>query len=83
MMRTSRLIDNTLAFSPLKLRMTAIATIIAVLLAGGGCGAHRPGRHIKWQTEPLWPIFLTMLQSGGVDIDTFGSDGTSTVSELG
>ena len=82
----SRLIDNTLAFfsSEIEDGNSHRHHNLPILLAGGGCGAHRPGRHIQVADRtPLANLFLTMLQSGGVDIDTFGSDGTSTVSELG
>lgn len=82
----SRLIDNTFAFfsSEIEDGNSHRHHNLPILLAGGGCGAHRPGRHIQVADRtPIANLYLTMLQAGGVEIETFGSDGTATVSELG
>ena len=54
-----------------------------VLLAGGGGGAHLPGRHIRLASErPVADLYTSMLQAAGVAIDTFGMDGTGPLTEI-
>jgi hypothetical protein len=46
---------------------------LPLLLAGGGNGAYRPGRLIRYAEEtPLCNVLLKMLQTAGVDRETFG-----------
>jgi hypothetical protein len=56
---------------------------LPVLLAGSGGGVHAPGRHVAVDPDrPIADLFLTLLQGCGVDVDTFGADGTTPVTEL-
>ena len=79
-----RLLDNTLAFfsSEIEDGNSHRHSNLPVLLAGAGGGIHNPGRHIVLPDTPIANLYLSMLQGGGVDIDTFGSDGTSPLAEL-
>ncbi len=46
---------------------------LPLLLAGGGGGAHSPGRHIRYANEtPLANLWLRMLNSVGAPVDRFG-----------
>lgn len=46
---------------------------LPILLAGRGGGQFSPGTHRRYPTEtPLNNLFITMLQTVGVDIDEFG-----------
>lgn len=56
---------------------------LPILLAGGGAGAHAPGRHIEVAgNRALGDLYVTMLQAAGVDIDSFGRDGIGPLSEI-
>ncbi len=51
---------------------------LPVLLAGRGGGAFKPGRHIRLASQtPLANLYLSMLGAVGVNVGTFGSDGTN------
>ena len=55
---------------------------LPILLAGGGGGAHRPGRHIRYANEtPLANLWLRMLNSVGAPVDRFG-DSTGRLNDL-
>lgn len=55
---------------------------LPVILAGGGGGKLKSGRHLQFKEEtPLANLFLTMAQIMGVEADHFG-DATGTLSEL-
>ena len=46
---------------------------LPVILAGGGGGSLKPGRHIQFPKEtPMSNLFLTMLASMGVKADKHG-----------
>ncbi len=46
---------------------------LPLLLAGGGCGAIRPGRRLRARPDtPLCNLYLTMLQHVGIERDSFG-----------
>jgi hypothetical protein len=46
---------------------------LPVILAGRGGGRVTPGSHLQFPTEtPLNNLYLSMLESVGVDIDEFG-----------
>ncbi len=55
---------------------------LPLLLAGGGGGAHSPGRHIRYANEtPLANLWLRMLNSVGAPVDRFG-DSTGRLNTL-
>lgn len=46
---------------------------LPILLAGGGGGEVRGGRHLKYKKDtPLMNLYVRMLQSAGVSVDTAG-----------
>lgn len=54
-----------------------------VLLAGAGGGAHTPGHHRVYDAhEPVADLYIAMLASLGVHVDTFGDDGTAPLAGL-
>lgn len=56
---------------------------LPVLLAGGGNGAHAPGRHVRYEgNRPFADLLLTMLQAFGVEAERFGADGTTPLEGL-
>ena len=56
---------------------------LPILLAGGGGGAHKPGRHIRYANEtPLANLWLRMLNSVGAPVERFG-DSTGRLKGLG
>jgi hypothetical protein len=55
---------------------------LPVLVAGGGAGKLKGGRHIRYsQTTPLANVHLTLLAKAGVRVDSFG-DSNGKVKEL-
>ncbi len=53
-----------------------------VVLAGRGGGAVTPGRHLRYGGKPIANLFISMLQSVGVDVDSLGDDGTGPLANL-
>ncbi len=54
-----------------------------VLLAGAGGGVHTPGRHIVYENhEPIADLYISMLASLGIEVPTFGDDGTGPLAGL-
>jgi hypothetical protein len=55
---------------------------LPILLAGGGGGTLRPGRHVRYpRGTPLSNLYLAMLDGLGVPVKTFG-DGTARLASL-
>jgi hypothetical protein len=55
---------------------------LPVLVAGGGAGRVRGGRHLRYtQPAPLANLHLTLLNKAGVRVDQFG-DSEGTIPEL-
>lgn len=55
---------------------------LPVLLAGGGCGTLKSGRHIRYPKEtPLNNLWLSMLNRMELNVDPFG-DGTGELENL-
>jgi len=55
---------------------------LPLLLAGGGCGTLKPGRHIIYPKEtPLNNLWVSMLNRMEVNLDRLG-DSTGTLSGL-
>ncbi len=55
---------------------------LPILVAGGGGGTLRGGRHIKYGTKtPLCNLYLEMLQRAGIQRDQFG-DSTGLLGDL-
>mgnify|MGYP006135785259 FL=1 len=55
---------------------------LPILLAGGGVGTHKGGRHIRYaEPTPLANLHLTMLDKMGVSLDVF-QDSTGKLDEL-
>ncbi len=58
-------------------------TNLPLLLGGRGCGAHRPGRHIVYDGEPIADLYVSMLQAvGKTDATRFGIEGTGPLHSL-
>jgi hypothetical protein len=55
---------------------------LPIVVAGGGAGTHRGGRHIRYaQPTPLANLHLSMLDKVGVQLDAF-ADSTGKLKEL-
>jgi len=55
---------------------------LPILVAGGGAGKHRGGRHIRYaQPTPLANLHLTLLEKAGVRLDAF-ADSQGKIDEL-
>ena len=55
---------------------------LPILLAGGGAGTHRGGRHIRYsEPTPLANLHLSMLEKVGVQLDTF-ADSSGKLEEI-
>lgn len=55
---------------------------LPVLVAGGGCGSLRLGRHVRYPNEtPLTNLWISMLNRLDVDVDRFG-DSTGPLNSL-
>jgi hypothetical protein len=53
-----------------------------VLLAGRGGGALSPGRHVRYNGEPMANLFISLMQGMGVNLATFGENGTGPLQGL-
>lgn len=81
----SRAIDNTLMLfsSEIQDGNTHFHGDMPVLLAGAGGGIHTPGRHLQYNNEePISDLFISMLESVGVTVGTFGQFGTGPLGGL-
>ena len=59
-----------------------LATNLPVVLVGGGAGAMKGGRHVKYADEtPMANLHVTMLQKLGVEVEHLG-DSTGALSEF-
>jgi hypothetical protein len=57
-------------------------TNLPILVAGGGSGTHKGGRHIVCQPlTPMTNLLLTMLDKAGVNVEKF-ADSTGKIQEL-
>ena len=57
-------------------------TNLPALVAGGGAGTLKGGRHIEYrEPKPLANLLLTMLDKAGVDVERF-ADSTGKIAEL-
>ncbi len=55
---------------------------LPILLAGGGTGTHKGGRHIRYsKPTPLANLHLSMLEKVGVQRDTF-ADSSGKLEEI-
>lgn len=55
---------------------------LPILVAGGGAGTHRGGRHIRYaEPTPLANLHVTLLDKVGIPLDAF-ADSTGKVKEL-
>ena len=58
-------------------------TDLPLFLAGRGGGAVVPGHHRRYDDEPpVADLFLAMVQSAGIELDSFGRDGTQPLPGL-
>lgn len=48
-----------------------------VLVAGHGGGTMPVGEHLRFEGDPLGNLFVDMLQKLGMDVNSFGDDGTA------
>ncbi len=56
---------------------------LPVLLAGGASGQIPTGRHLVYEDEePMADLFVSLLETVGVEVDTFGADGTGPLAGL-
>ena len=72
------LLDNCMVFfsSEIEDGNTHAHHNLPVLLAGRGGGTIPTGLHVRYDNQPIANLFIDMLQRLGVDITTFGDDGT-------
>jgi hypothetical protein len=53
-----------------------------VVLAGRGGGTVTPGRHVRYDGQPIANLFISLLQSVGVGLEHFGDDGSRPLPHL-
>jgi hypothetical protein len=72
------LLDNTMVFfsSEIEDGNTHAHHNLPVILGGRGGGTIPTGQHVRFEDQPISNLFIDMLQRLGVDIATFGDDGT-------
>ncbi|WP_375755904.1 DUF1552 domain-containing protein [Corallococcus exercitus] len=56
---------------------------LPILLAGRAGGAIAPGRHLRYEGQPLANLYISLLNMFGVPATTFGDDGTGPLPGLG
>ena len=74
----TRLIDHTLAMfsSEIEDGDTHSHRNLPILLAGSGNGAHDPGRYWRDDDRSIADLYLSMLNGFGMNLETFGEDGS-------
>jgi hypothetical protein len=79
------LLDNSMVFfsSEIEDGNSHAHTNLPVILAGGGGGTLDSGRHVAYGGQPLANLFIAMLQKLGVNVATFGDNGTGPLGNLG
>ncbi len=55
---------------------------LPVILAGHGGGAITSGRHVRYDRAPIANLFVSMLQTMGVQTTSFGLDSTGALGQL-
>lgn len=56
---------------------------LPVLIGGSGGGAVTPGRHVRYNADPLANLYISLMQAMGVPgITSFGDNGTGPLSGL-
>jgi hypothetical protein len=81
----SNLLDNSLVFfsSEIEDGNRHRHSNLPIILAGGGGGAIRSGRHIRYtNAPPIANLFISMLQTVGVEMASFGLEGTGPLAGL-
>lgn len=79
------LLDNTVVFfsSEIEDGNSHSHRNMPILLAGKAGGALRPGRHIRYEREQkVGDLFISLLQASGVQVSSFGDDGTAPLPDL-
>ncbi len=79
------LLDNSLVFfsSEIEDGNSHSHLNLPIILAGKGGGAVRPGRHVRYSGDPpVANLFISMLASVGVNVTSFGDDGTGPLPNL-
>lgn len=71
-------LDNSMVFfsSEIEDGNTHAHHNLPVIVAGRGGGTIATGQHVRFDDQPIANLFIDMLQRLGVDIATFGDDGT-------
>lgn len=72
----STLLDNALVHFGAGMGTWHESTDLANLIAGHGGGKFKLGEHVDFQRDKLANLYLTMLQTAGVPVDSF-ADGTA------
>jgi hypothetical protein len=74
----SNVLENSMVFfsSEIEDGNSHAHTNMPVLVGGHGGGTMPVGQHLRFEGDPLANLFIDMLQKLGVDISTFGDDGT-------
>jgi hypothetical protein len=78
-------LDNSLVFfsSEIEDGNAHRHTNMPIVVGGSGGGALTPGRHVKYANSPtVANLFISMLWSVGVNLTTFGDDGTGPLPQL-
>lgn len=77
-------LDNTAVFfsSEIEDGNSHAHTNLPVVVAGSLGGAITTGRHAVYQDQPMANLFISLLQGVGVEISTFGDDGTGPLANL-
>jgi hypothetical protein len=75
---TGTVLDNTMVFfsSEIEDGNSHAHTNLPIIVGGGGGGTMPVGEHVSFPDTPIANLFIDMLQKLGVDISTFGDDGT-------
>ena len=78
------LLDNTLIFfsSEIEDGNSHRHYNLPIILGGGAGGAVSSGRHIQYENEPIANLFISILGMVGVDIESFGDNGTGPIGQL-
>lgn len=78
------LLDNTVVFfgSEIADGNAHAHRNMPILLAGHLGGALNPGRHVQYNGEPLASLFLTLMEGLGMDVPTYGDEGTGSLGGL-
>jgi len=80
---SSTILDNSIVYFTSEMALgTHYRDPMPVVLGGKAGGALKTGRHLSYPDQPIGQLLFTITKLAGLNLTSFGRDGTSTLPEL-